>query len=64
MDTTLGMAGYLIYQQEINEEAKTLKLRVRRKPGTKKRICSGCGKHVGTIHEVVQREIRDLPWSE
>lgn len=37
---------------------------MRRKAGTKKRICSGCGKHVGTIHEVVQREIRDLPWSE
>jgi transposase len=37
---------------------------VRRKAGTKKRICSNCGRHVGTIHEVVQREIRDLPWSE
>jgi len=60
----LGWPGYLIYQQEINEEAKTLKLWVSRKPGTKKRICSGRGKHVGTIHEVVEREIRDLPWSE
>ncbi len=37
---------------------------MRRKAGTKKRICSNCGRHVGTIHEVVQREIRDLPWSE
>ena len=60
----LGWPGYLVYQQEINEKAKTLKLWVRRKAGTKKRICSGCGKHVGTIHDVDQREIRDLPWSE
>lgn len=60
----LGWPGYLVYQQEINEKAKTLKLWVRRKAGTKKRICSGCGKHVGTIHEVVLREVRDLPWSE
>jgi len=37
---------------------------VRRKAGTKKRICSGCGKHVSAIHEVVEREVRDLPWSE
>jgi transposase len=60
----LGWPGYLVYHQEIDEKARTLKLWVRRKPGTKKRICSGCGKHVATIHELVQREIRDLPWSE
>ena len=60
----LGWPGYLVYQQEIDEKAKTLKLWVRRKPGTKKRICSGCGKHVGEIHELVERKIRDLPWSE
>lgn len=60
----LGWPGYSVYQQEIDEKAKTLRLWVRRKAGTKKRICSGCGKHVGTIHEVVQREVQDLPWSE
>jgi transposase len=55
----------LVYQQKIDEKAKTLRLWVRRKAGTKKRICSaGCGKHFETVHEVVQREVRDLPWSE
>jgi transposase len=51
-----------VYQQEIDENAKTLKLWVRRKAGTRKLICSGCGKHVGGIHEVLEREVRDLPW--
>jgi transposase len=37
---------------------------VRRKAGTKKRICSGCGKHVAEIHEVVEREARDLRFEE
>jgi transposase len=60
----LGWPGYRVYQTEVNEKAKTLKLWVRRKAGTKKRICSGCGKHVAEIHEVVEREVRDLPWSE
>ena len=60
----LGWPGYRVYQQEINEQTKTLKLWVRRKSGTKKLICSGCGNHVAQIHEVVQREIRDLPWSQ
>jgi len=60
----LGWPGYRVYQSEINEKAKTLRLWVRRKAGTKKHICSGCGKHVGGIHEVVEREVRDLPWSE
>ena len=60
----LGWPGYRVYQTEVNEKAKTLKLWVRRKAGTKKRICSGCGKHVAQIHEVVEREVRDLPWSE
>jgi transposase len=60
----LGWPGYRVYQQEVNETAKTLRLWVRRKAGTKKRICSGCGRHVEEIHEVTQREVRDLPWGE
>lgn len=59
----LDWPGYRVFQQEIDEKAKTLKLWVRRKAATKKRICSGCGKHVAEIHEVVEREVRDLPWS-
>jgi transposase len=60
----LGWPGYQVYQCEIDEERKTLKLWVRRKPGTKKLICSGCGRHCGEIHDATEREVRDLPWSE
>ena len=59
----LGWPGYLVYQCEIDEEGKTLKLWVRRKPGTKKLICSGCGRHSGDLHDATEREVRDLPWS-
>lgn len=46
---------------ELDEAAKTLKLWVRRKRGTKKLICSGCGRHCAVIHESGEREVRDLP---
>jgi transposase len=59
----LGWPGYQVYQHEIDDKAKTLKLWVRRKRGTKKLICSGCGRHHGEIHETTEREVRDLPWS-
>ena len=48
----------------MDEERKTLKLWVRRKRGTKKLICSGCGRHCGEFHDATEREVRDLPWSE
>ncbi|HEY7617082.1 MAG TPA: ISL3 family transposase [Terriglobales bacterium] len=60
----LKWPGYQVYQFEIDEERKTLKLWVRRKRGTKKLICSGCGRHCGEIHDATEREVRDLPWSE
>ena len=41
-----------------------LQLWVRRKRGTKKLVCSGCGRHCGEIHDTTEREVRDLPWSE
>lgn len=53
-----------MYQCEIDQERKTLKLWVRRKRGTKKLICSGCGRHCGEIHDATERAVRDLPWSE
>jgi transposase len=53
-----------VYQCEIDQERKTLKLWVRRKRGTKKLICSGCGRHCGEIHDATERAVRDLPWSE
>lgn len=53
-----------MYHYEIDEEAKTLKLWVRRKRGNRKLVCSGCGRRVSEIHEVYEREVRDLPCFE
>lgn len=50
-----------MWRQEIDEEGKRLKLWVRRKRGNKKLICSGCGQRVESIHEICEREVRDLP---
>ena len=60
----LGWPGYQVYQHELDEQQKTLKLWVRRKRSTDKLICSGCGKHSGAIFDSTEREVRDLPWSE
>jgi hypothetical protein len=48
---------------EIDEQGKKLKLWVRRKKTGLKLICSRCGQHVpaARIHEVCEREVRDLP---
>jgi len=56
----LGWPGYRVYQHEIDERAKVLKLWVRRKPGNQKLMCSGCGQRLSEIHEVYEREVRDL----
>lgn len=51
---------------EIDESRKTLKLWVRRKKTGLKLICSRCRQHVAAslIHEVCEREVRDLPCFE
>src|SRR5271170_2070509 len=51
---------------EIDEQGKKLKLWVRRKKTGLKLICSRCGQHVpaARIHEVCEREVRDLPCFE
>jgi len=51
---------------EIDEHGKKLKLWVRRKKAGLKLICSRGGQHVpaGRIHEVCEREVRDLPCFE
>lgn len=51
---------------EIDERGKDLKLWVRRKKTGLQLICSGCGQHVAAslIHEVCEREVRDLPCFE
>src|SRR5262252_462868 len=60
----LGWPGYRVYRHEINEEAKTLKLWVRRKRGNRKLVCSGCGRKLSEVYDTYEREVRDLPWSE
>ena len=60
----LGWPGYSVYQQEIDEKAKTLKLWVRRKRGNRRLICSGCGARVAEPADVTEREVRDLPCFE
>lgn len=57
----LDWPGYRVWRYEIDEKAKKLKLWVRRKRGHKKLVCSGCGRRVGAIHEICEREVRDLP---
>src|ERR1700720_502126 len=51
---------------EIDEQGKKLKLWVRRKKAGLKLVCSRCGQHVpaARIHEVCEREVRDLPCFE
>ncbi len=62
----LGWPGYRVYQNEIDEHGKKLKLWVRRKKAELKLICSGCSQHVSAsrIHEICEREVRDLPCFE
>jgi transposase len=59
----LAWPGYRVYRYELNEEKKTLKLWVRRKPFRRGFECSGCGRRRHEVHDVRDREIRDLPWS-
>src|SRR5437588_938518 len=58
----LRWPGYRVYCSEINEESRTPRLWVRRKRGSRKLQCSGCGRT--EIAEVYERVVRDLPWSE
>jgi transposase len=60
----LGWPGYRVYRQEIDDNAKTLKLWVRRKRGNRKLICSGCGRKLDQAMDVTEREVRDLPWGQ
>jgi len=56
----LRWPGYRVYQHEINEAAKTLRLWVRRKRRPRPLICSGCGTRVREVHDISEREVRDL----
>ena len=59
----LDWPGYRVYQHEIDERAKTLKLWIRRKRGNRKLECSGCGRKFTQIYDTGERAVRDLPWS-
>jgi zinc-finger of transposase IS204/IS1001/IS1096/IS1165 len=60
----LGWPGYRVYRHEIEEQAKTLKLWVRRKRGNRKLVCSGCGRKLADAYDTYEREVRDLPCFE
>jgi transposase len=59
----LAWPGYRVYQHEIDEKAKTLRLWIRRKRGNRKIECSGCGRKFGELYDTSERAVRDLPWS-
>ncbi len=60
----LRWPGYAVYRHEIDEEARLLRLWVRRKRGNRKIECGGCGRKFTEIYDVSERTVRDLPWSE
>lgn len=60
----LGWPGYRVYKSEIDEAGKRLKLWVRRRRNSRGRQCSGCGEWVKQVHEIYEREVRDLPCFE
>jgi len=57
----LGWPGYGVYQTEINEEAKELKLWVRRTRSNRRIECAGCGRRFEEAADISEREVRDLP---
>jgi hypothetical protein len=57
----LGWPGYTVYQTKIQEEAKELRLWVRRKRGKQAILCSSCGRRFEEAADVSEREVRDLP---
>ena len=59
----MAWPGYREYRHEVDEQAKTLKLWVRRKPIHRGFECSGCGRRLHAVYDVREREVRDLPWS-
>jgi len=60
----LQWPGYRVYRHKIDEKNKLLELWVRRKRGSRKLECSGCGRKFIDTHDCRERVVRDLPWSE
>jgi hypothetical protein len=59
-----GWPGYRVYQHEIDEVGKRLKLWVRRKSGKRKLVCLGSGRKLSEAYDTNEREVRDLPCFE
>lgn len=59
----LDWPGYRVYQHEIDENARRLKLWIRRRRENRKIECSGCGRQFSDIYDTSERAVRDLPWS-
>ena len=57
----LGWTGYCVYRTEIAEEAKELKLWVRRTRSNRGIVCAGCGRRFEEAADSSEREVRDLP---
>jgi len=47
----LGWPGYRVYQHEIDEVGKRLKLWVRGKSGNRKLVCSGCRRKLAEAYD-------------
>ena len=60
----LDWPGYRVYQHEIDQQAKKLRLWIRRKRGHRKIECSGCSRKFSDFCDVTERAVRDLPWGE
>lgn len=60
----LAWPGYRVFQHEIDEGAKRLRLWVRRVRRRRALICSGCGERAREVVDASEREVRDLPWGE
>ena len=56
----LDWPGYRVYQHEIDEKAKTLKLWIRRKRGNRRLECAGCGRKFTQIYDTGERAVREL----
>lgn len=60
----LDWPGYRVYRHEIDQQAKELRLWIRRKRGHRKIECGGCGRKFTDFCDVTERAVRDLPWGE
>jgi hypothetical protein len=61
--TKIQWPGYRVNRHVIDEKSKILQLWVRRKRGSRKLECSGCGRKFADAYDRNERAVGDLPWS-